>query len=840
MSVSIQRFPEEQVLPRQMTDPMTRSRRIEEYYNLVFGAVQKLGIERARLVTQAYKEFPSHYNCMRRAYALDKVLRNYKIFIEPHTLLVGNQTEHGPGKHAPLFPEVYGSELAWTELVDGKPCFPWERPDGRDKWSVDDPEAFKQEIKEILAYWSSIGTAADMAHAIIGEKAKLTQSWDGLFVFDKDYYINYGDGHFIPNYPYLFKHGLKENIRRCEEKIAATDLVVPEAYEKKAYWEAVIMVSKAIISYAHRYAELAEQMAKVETSAERQKELLEIADICRWVPENPPRTLHEALQFVTFLHTIINIEDAGHSVSLGRADQYLYPFYQKDLEKGLITRDSAMELIENWFIKIWQIGKWKTINDARTTLGKPMHSNLTIGGLLPDGRDGTNDLTYMMLEAKYNTRMTEPQLTARWNAFSPHRYKVECLKVIRLGIGQPALFNDKCIIPAMLDIGYEQEEAYDYGIIGCVEVSPPGLLGGGAGGPVFNLSKPLELALFNGNDPRTGLCLYQNPSGKDLATFESYEELWKAYTDQTDFCHKMEHEVQLAGEAAFEMHLDEPVASSLGDPWHTIERGKGFKKGGSKYDFLSDNAGAVASTANALAAVRKLVFEEKVITGAQLKHALETNFEDVTTSPSGPEIRAMCINVPKFGNDLDYVDFIARDVLAYHCREVKKLKTPRYGRGPKGCFVNPSTSSASANSCWTNMGAMPDGRLKGQPPSETASPAQGELGPKKGLTGVIKSITKYLNVLVSDGQLVNYRILPNELQTDEGIERLIDAIDTCFDGMGFHMQFNVVDSKTLRDAQKNPDKYKGLMVRVAGYSAYFVQLDPEVQEDIISRVQLTV
>ncbi len=677
-----------------------------------------------------------------------------------------------------------------------------------------------------------------MAHALIGETAKLAQSWEGLFIFDKEYYINYGDGHFIPNYPYLLSHGLKDNIRRCEEKINSMKSSEIDTYEKKAYWEAVIMISKAIIHYANRYSDLAKLMALEEHDPIRKNELLEIADICHWVPENPPRSFHEALQFVAFLHTIINIEDAGHSVSLGRADQYLYPFYQKDISSGLITREYALELIENWFIKIWQIGKWKTINDARTTLGKPMHSNLTIGGLLPNGCDGTNDLSYLMLEAKYNTRMTEPQLTARWNSLSPYEYKVECVKTIRLGIGQPALFNDKCIIPAMLQVGYEQEEAYDYGIIGCVEVSPPGLLGGCAGGPIFNLSKPLELALFNGKDPRTGLCLHQNENGKDLSTFSSYQELWDAYIDQLDYYHQMEHEVQIAGEIAFEMHLDEPIASSLGDPWNTIERGKGFKKGGSKYDFLTDNAGAVASTANALAAVKKLVFDDKIITGSQLKYALETNFQDINKSPSGPEIRAMCIRAPKFGNDIDYVDFIARDVLAYHCKEVKKLHSPRFGRGPKGCFVNPSTASASANSCWTNMGAMPDGRLKGQPPSETASPAQGELGPKNGLSAVIKSITKYLNVLVSDGQLVNYRILPNELESDSGIDRLIDAIDTCFDGMGFHMQFNVVSNKILRDAQKNPDKYKGLMVRVAGYSAYFVQLDPEVQEDIISRVAL--
>lgn len=656
------------------------SERIAKYLEMASTAPGYIGLERAKLVTESYKQTESLPNCLRRAHAVAHILKNMTIDIEPYTLIAGNLTECGCAKNAPLFPETYRSEMAERAFVKGEPQFPWEKPPGEERWLVKDPEEFKSAMKEILAYWKG-RTAADAIYPMLGDEVLKAQAFDGLFVFNKDWYFNYGDGHFIPDYPYFLKNGVKENIRRCRQKIGELEVSEPDAIYKRAFWQAVIISNEAVINFAHRYANLASEMAEKESDRQRREDLKRIAAACQWVPENPPRSLYEAIQMIYFIHLPIHIEDGGHSVSFGRLDQYLYPFYESDRQK--MPRDEILELVENLYIKIWQIGKWLSEGDAKFLRGRPMFENLTIGGMNPNGSDTTNDLSYIMLEAKYNVRQTEPQLTARWHPNAPEKYKMECVRVIRMGIGQPAVFNDLCITSGMMNMGYELQEAYDYGIVGCTEPHPAGLISGNVGGPQFNISKVVELTLHGGKDPRTGICLKTNKNCKNLSTFSSFEEVWDAFVDQLKYYHTLWNELQNAGEIAFEEHLDEPLASSFGGPRFTVERGKGFKKGGGKYDWNTDNIGAVATAGNSLAAVKWLVFDKKLLTGAQLLHALNTNFEDMTTNPTGPVIHAMCVNAPKFGNDDDYVDFITRDVLKTHCENIMTFKTTRYGRGQK-------------------------------------------------------------------------------------------------------------------------------------------------------------
>jgi len=823
----------------QLTEKPELSARMENYLQVVSTPEDKIGLERAVLITESYKKTEPLLNCLRRAKAVENILNNMSIEIEPYTLIAGNFTECGPGRTAPLFPEIYSSEMAERVLLKGDPIFPWEKAQGEERWTVDDEQEFKDTMQEILPYWKG-RTAADAAYALIGEKTFQAQDFNGVFVFNKDWYFNYGDGHFIHDFPYHFKYGLKHNIERCQQKLKELDTSQPDAVEKRAFWEAVIISNQAVIDFIKRYASLAAKMSEKETDTERKKELKIIAENCDWITENPPHTFHQAVQLAYFIQLVVHIEDAGHSVSYGRLDQYLWPFYKQDLKSNNITREEALELIENLFIKTWQIGKWRCEEDSKYSRGKPLHENLTIGGIDYKGQDTSNELSHIMIDAKYNVRLAEPQLTARWHPNAPDEYKLHCARLLRLGLGQPALFNDLCIPLAMMRIGYELEEAYDYGIVGCSEPHPAGKIGGGVGGPVFNVSKVVELVLHGGRDPRTGICLNENINKKDLSTFTSFSELWEAFVDQVGFYHGLLNELNNAGEVAYERYLDEPLASSLGGPRYTIESGKGFKKGGSKYDWNAHNAGAFGTAANIMAALKKLVFDEKKLSGKELLHAIETNFEDMSTEPTGPQIRNMCIKAPKFGNDDDYVDFIARDVLEVDCDSLIRFKTIRSGRGPKGCISIPSTNSINANVVWAKtMKATPDGRKDWQAPSETLSPAQGELGPSEGITAVINSVTKYPYTKVSNGALTNYKMSPSDVEGEEGLRRLVHIIDTCFLKNGFHMQFNIVDRETLVEAQENPEKYRDLMVRVAGYSARFVELDKDVQNDIINRVTLS-
>lgn len=808
---------------RILDDDYSISPRIEGLRKNFFSCKPSICSERARIVTKSYSETEGNPMIIRRAKALEKILSEMSIFIQDGELIVGNLASVPRG--APVFPEF---SVNWIEgELNGKPVGFTERPG--DAFEVES-EVKMELINDIFPFWRG-KTHQDRVNSLVPKETWVAgQDVKG---FDVSWLMNSGDGHTIPDYKKVVRVGLNNIIREAEEKLASLDLSNPEDLRKEAFLKAVVIADKAVIKLAQRYAEKAEQLAELETDSERKQELLNISQVCRHVPANPARTFNEAIQSILFTNIGIQLENNGHSISFGRVDQYLYPYYQRDIEKGILNNEKALELLNCLWIKLNEFSKLRDWHNTKFFVGNPLFQNLTIGGQTLSGEDAVNELSYLCLASTKKLRMTQPSLTVRYFNGTSEIFLMECAKVIRTGIGMPALFNDEAIIPSMLNIGYTFEDACDYGITGCVEPSPQGKIGGRFGAAFPNMLKILELALNDGKDPITG---HQPcPGNGDLSTFKSFEEVMGAFKKQIDYY--LKHHVILDNliDISWEEMTPNPLLSSVIES--CIERGKEIKQGGAKYDFTGGQLVGPASCANSLATLKKVVFDDKLITPQQLKHALNTNFEDNTTSPTGEEIRQILLSKgKKFGNDDPYADSIAAEIIKYWATNKMQYKNTRYGKGPVGGFFIPSTATVSANvPSGEIIGATPDGRKKGEPVSEGISAYRGT--DKLGSTALINSIAKIPNILMPGGQLLNIKLNPTTLENVDGLRNLASLIKVLFAKKGFHVQFNVISAETLRDAQNNPDKYQDLIVRVAGYSAYFVTLDPEVQKDIIARTE---
>jgi len=734
------------------TQPV-RTERIDKLHKYVTSFDYGICTERGHYLTEFYKDNMSLVPVVRRAKAIDYVLENMSIYIMPGSLFAGNQTSNP--RWAPLFPEF---EVEWVEeeLLKGNPYYPWERP--ADKYTLREED--KADVKDMCAWWAG-KTHTDTLRARLPKEA-LTTHYD-LKAADIGTYFQGGDGHFAPDHQWLFENGIEHIIKESEKYRDEIDWHEPDAIKKKDFYDAAIISANAIIKFAERYAVLAEEMAAKETDEVRKKELLEIADTCRWVPRKPARNFKEALQFVIFVHICIQIEDNGAGVSFGRYDQFMYPMYKKGIKDGTLTRELAVELTENFFLQIYTCNKVRSWIDTDFYRGVPMFQNLTIGGQDPVKKcDATNELSYICLDATYHTRVPQPSLTVRFHKNTPFEFKMKVAEVIRLGTGLPSIFNDETYIPALMNRGYELNDAYNYCIIGCVEPGTAGLLGGRTGGAWLNCTKSLEMSLYNVTDPITGICLHKNFNNKDLSTFESFEEAKAAYLDQIKYYIKMEAILENTIDQVWEESLEEPMAAIFGCPTTTIPRGKPIKQGGAKYDLTGQQTIGTANVANSLYAIKKLIFDDKIITGLQLKHALETNFQDMTTKPTGAQIKALCLSVPKYGNDVDEVDEIAREMLAFVANELVSYKNTRYGRGPIGGTLHCSTSTVSSNTPFGKVcGATPDGREAFTAVADGQSPMRGT--DIKGPTAAIASVAKLNNILLSCGSLYNMKFSPADL-----------------------------------------------------------------------------
>jgi len=771
--------------------------------------------ERALIITKAYKEHEDKQINIKRALAVAKVLDEMSIFIAEGEIIVGNHSSSP--RAAPVFPE-FDVKYVEAELDE------FAKRTG-DRFLIS--EEAKKALREVLPYWRGRTVKERILSMLSDEIIKGGEDFVGGF--DDEWALENGDGHLAIDYPKLLNLGLRGIVNEVKGKLAALDFGNPENLLKMYFYQSLIIIYEAAIRFANRFAELAQKMSAQASSPAWRKELLEIARVCRRVPENPAGSFREAVQVVWFVQIIIQLETNGHSVSIGRFDQFVHPYYKTDIGEGRVTEDEALEILQCFWVKLSSITKLRSWSQTRLNAGHPMFQNLTIGGQKSNGDDAVNELSCLILDCHDSMRLSQPTLTARVFKNTPYSFLRRCVDVLARGGGMPAFFNDEIIIPSLLLRGVQKDDAYNYCLVGCVEPSVAGKWGGRYGASNLNLTKCLELALNGGRDPRTGIALHGN--GKTLKDYASYKEIMESFKDQVSYYLTLYTVKDNIQDFVWEDMLPTPFGSGLVND--CIERGKEIKKGGAVYDYSGGQTGNIANVANSLASIKKLVFEEGLIGKEDLQSALETDFAGLR----GEEIRQLLITrAPKYGNDDDYVDGIAKEAFTHYMVELAKHRNTRYGRGPIGGTFHPSTASVAYNvPAGAIIGATPDGRKAGEALADVESPFRGtELN---GPTAVIKSVSKLEHVLESGGSILNLKFNPAIFNDQKQLDNLIALIRAYFELNGMEIQIQIISAEKLKEAQKKPEKYKDLLVRVAGYSTYFVALDPQIQNDIIARTE---
>jgi len=779
--------------------------------------------ERARIFTAAMRASEGLPIVLRRARAFSQVLASMSLYVRDGELLVGNQAR--TPRAAPVFPE-YSVEWILREF-EGDPYHMWERPN--DVYSYDDET--KREVLDAIAYWRD-KTVYKLVRSLIPDPAR--QAWD-IAAIDDDWVTQNGFGNILPDYEKILAEGLNGLIARAEKRISELDLTQPGAARQKWFLEAAVVGNRAVIAVADRFARELKRLSKLESDATRKRELETMAANCLCVPGNPPQTFWQALQAVWFIHCCIQIETNGIAISLGRFDQYLQPYYERDVAAGRLTREQAVELVETFIIKVNEMNFFRSWAGAKFFPGYHMAMNLTIGGQTEDGRDASNETTYIVLDAAEHMRLPKPSVSLKWFERTPHELMDRALQVVQAhGGGQPAFYNDPGVMRMLKALGVDRGDLWNWAPVGCIEASIPGKWDFACKGPRLNKAKVLEIALHNGTDPATGVTLL--PGHGDLSSFATMQDVWAAYKKQLHYYMEQQVIIEHINDEVHRLHDVNAFRSSLIED--CIGRGKALIEGGSIYSTDGGPTVGAMTAGDALAGIETAVFVEKWVTGEQLGHALDTDFEDQTTSPTGEEIRQLLLNrAPKFGNDDDRADKWAVAVTDYiGSTYQKEFVNSRYGQGPKIGTYSYCQSSVTANVAMGQVvGALPDGRRAGEPLNNGISPATG--AERNGATACINSVSKLPSIWFSRGAIFNMRLAPSLLKTTEGRRRTAALVKTLFENNQYHVQFNVVGTDTLRDAQAHPEKYRDLMVRVAGYSAFFAPLNRELQEDIIRRAE---
>lgn len=790
--------------------------RMNEFREKVLDKKPYICAERALLATEAYKAHQNQPAVMKRALMLKNILEKMSIYIEDETLIVGNQA--ASNKDAPIFPE-YTLEFVMNELDL------FEKRDG-DVFYI--TEQTKEDLRSIAPFWEN-NNLRSKGEALLPEEVNVFME-TGFFGMEGK--LNSGDAHLAVDYQQLLEVGLKGYEQRATQLKEELDLCVPENIDKYVFYKAVLVVIEAVKTYAQRFSTLAKELSE-KAIGKRKAELLEISRICAKVPYEPAETFREAVQSVWFIQLILQIESNGHSLSYGRFDQYIYPYYQHDIDHGLISDDEVVELLDNLWIKTLTINKVRSQAHTFSSAGSPMYQNVTIGGQTPDKKDAVNALSFLILKSVAQTRLPQPNLTVRYYNGLNQKFLDECIEVMKLGTGMPAFNNDEIIIPSFIDLGVKEEDAYNYSAIGCVETAVPGKWGYRCTGMSYQNFPRILLAVMNdGVDVTSGKRFVKGYGYfKDMKSFEELQEAWdKSIREITRLSVIVENAVDLASER----DVPDILCSTLTQD--CIGRGKTIKEGGAVYDFISGLQIGIANMADSLAAIKKLVFEEKKITPEQLWNAMKDDF----TSDENQKIQRMLINdAPKYGNDINYVDELVVNAYDSYIDEIKKYPSTRYGKGPIGGIRYAGTSSISANvGQGSGTMATPDGRKAHTPLAEGCSPAHAM--DKSGPTAVFKTVSKLPTHDITGGVLLNQKVTPQMLSTEENKQKLEMMIKTFFNRLhGYHVQYNVVSRDTLIDAQKNPEKHRDLIVRVAGYSAFFNVLSKATQDDIIERTEQT-
>lgn len=791
--------------------------RMQQFRETVLEKKPYIDATRALLVTETYQKYKNQPPVMKRALMLKNILEKMPIYIEDETLIVGNQASSN--KDAPIFPE-YTMKFVIDELDT------FEKRDG-DVFYI--TEKTKEELRSIAPFWENNNLRAK-GEALLPKEVNVFME-TGFFGMEGK--LNSGDAHLAVDYQKLLKIGLIGYEKRVQTILENLDLCVPENIDKYQFYKAVLLVIEAVHTFAKRFSALAKEKA-MSLEGKRKEELLEISRICQEVPYQPAKSFYEAMQSVWFIQLILQIESNGHSLSYGRLDQYMYPYLKHDLEQEIIDEDQAVELLTNLWIKTLTINKVRSQAHTFSSAGSPMYQNVTIGGQTTDHQDASNLLSFLVLKSVAQTKLPQPNLTVRYHANIDPKFFDEAIEVMKLGTGMPAFNNDEVIIPSFIEKGVKEEDAYNYSAIGCVETAVPGKWGYRCTGMSYmNFPRILLIAMNNGVDMTTGK-RFVSECGY-FTEMQSYEQLVQAWDKVVRELTRMSVIVENAIDLASERDVPDILCSTLTED--CIGRGKTIKEGGAVYDFISGLQVGIANMADSLAAIKKLVFDEQKITKQQLWEALVDNFE----SEESQRIQTMLLeDAPKYGNDDDEVDQLVVEAYKSYIDEMKKYPNTRYGRGPIGGIRYAGTSSISANvGQGSGTMATPDGRKAHTPLAEGCSPSHSQ--DKHGPTAVFKTVSKLPTHEITGGVLLNQKVTPQMLASEENKQKLKMMIRTFFNRLkGYHVQYNVVSKETLIDAQIHPEKHKDLIVRVAGYSAFFNILSKATQDDIIGRTEQTI
>lgn len=761
--------------------------------------------ERAEIWTKIFAQNEAEVPIKKAALALEETLDKMTIFINDEDLIVGNQ---GNGLRASTLNPIVN-----TWAVDELDRF--ETRDGS-RFRID--EKAKKIIREYTPYWEG-RNVYETTMALLPEDTKEAMN---ALVFTCGYTLSKGCGHWLVNLENVLVTGFCGLEEKAKEKLEKCDFTSSTGVDEIPFYQALIITCQAVKRFSERYAELAEKLAE-SAEGKRKEELKNIAKICKKVPYHAPETFYEALQTVYFIQLIIHIESDGTGISLGRLDYLLYPFYKKDILGGKITKEEAEELLDQLWLKIASIIQVWNEEDSKSFGGHPISQAITLGGMDAEGNDATNELSYMMLETTARVHMAQPSVCCRINRNTPDDFLMLCSEVIREGLGMPAMYNDEIAIPSLVNRGIPVRIAREYyAVIGCVEMGIQGKLNAFANSGYFNLAKALELYLHEGKDPETGKVLVETKN--KIVNIKDYEAFEDGFFDCVNTL--LAHQVRVSN-VVDTMHsriAPLPFMSVITDD--CIERGKEVQSGGAHFNYDGIQGVGLADVTDSLLVIKKKVFEEKQWSLQELIEILDCDFEGRDL-----ERYTMTKGISRYGNNDKETNTMARKITTKFCHMVESYPNTRGG------FFIPGMYSNSANvPLGAVVGALPNGRKKGTPIAEACSPSHGV--EKEGPTQAALSVASLDHMIMTNGSQYNQKFHPSALKGNYGIRALSDLIRTYFEAGGYHIQFNVVSGETLKAAQIEPEKYKDLVVRVAGYTAFFTDLNRDIQNDIISRTEM--
>lgn len=786
-----------------------QSSRTEKIWTSLLAARQKAGVslERANLLTASWKETDGLPVPIRRAKAFENIVAHIPIYIDDEQLLVGDFSSR------PMWAEWYPEFSAAWVLKDIDSEVSLKRFLAQ--------ETDRSEMKAIAYYWKDRCLESAFFQYVSPEQKEkwLKMGEEGAYVDRWLAFLDRLGGYHVVNYEKVITKGISGILAEVQKEIKETPIGDDEALRKVNFLKGCEIVLQAAVRYAGRYAALARELA-ADAKGKRKAELLKMAQICERVPGHPARSFHEAVQSLWFVHALVYLETRAEGASPGRADQYLYPYYRCDRDEGVLTKEKAIELINCLRVKLNGLRQFSGKHFAEGTSGEAQFHNITLSGQTAEGKDATNELSHLFLEASQVLRTPHPTLSIRMHAGIPEDFALKAVELSATGVGYPAFFNDGSYIPFMLKLGATLEEARGYAIGGCVVPQIPGSVAPGQPIPL-NMAKCLEIAMNNGVDPYIVKGQVGPATGK-FEDFKTFDELLKAYQRQLEY---------FSVEATTIMNLQRCLREALICPVFNdvltddcIKRGKSSLGKGARFEIHYHNARCMIDTADSLAAIKKCVFDDKSISKKELLDALRDNFV------GHEKVHKLLLSAPKFGNDDDDVDRIASD-LYLSWEKTVGAKSAGYGTR----YLPAAYSVGGHVIAGAKTGALPDGRRAGKSLADgSLSPCQGS--DSKGPTAVINSAGK-----VDQGNLVatllNMKFQATMLKTAEARKALLALVQTYFDMGGKHVQFNTVDRKTLLNAQKHPENHRNLIIRVAGYSAFFTELSVGMQDEIIARTE---